>query len=990
MRRRLPPAVGFAVAVGLAAAAALRLQRQMSVGSGGRDERYDALDRHAIEPAPAEWGRAPDPEREQHRRRRPVLRRVIPVAVAVVVAASMAGAALAYFTAGATAGSGGAASAASLSLGNTPTLSLSTRDVQVTWTQNSPSFLIGVLGADANGGYLVSRYADSGGGAITPSASCSGLQQGWADPLTCTETGVATGRWTYTVTPKFYNWLGSESAKSTHVIIPPAAPGSVSLTNGGGVGSAYINPSNDGSVNVDVALPSTSLATDTVTLTLSDGTTTVTPATQSGTAGTGTLHFTGIDVSGLADGTITIKAKATSSYGDASGYTSISVTKDTVAPSVSITPSRVPDSNGWYNHSVTFSASTSTDPSPGSGIQACDSDVVYSGPDTSAGSLTFHCTDNAGNTGSNSVLFKYDATGPSGVMSLASSPAPVGAYFASDILYFNPNAAGSFSLVDTVTDATSGPASATFSALSATGWTHSAETVSTPSGGPYQSSSYSWTSGAATPTNKTTTSTDNAGNTAGETFSFVSDSAAPTGGALTVNGTAATSGGSSSSTSSTSFSINSRTNYAETLSATQSGLSSSVLTIQSETLTGSTCGAPGSGGPYTTATTISGTTNPSITAGYCYVYKLKGTDRVGNSASISTTVKVASVTPFGATDLYNNFGGPNLSINGSSQTVTASSVTTTSSRAELIFVHVTNSNQTSGTTVSSISGPFTGATQVAGFSYASKDFEFVWKATGDGSGPSAVTVNFDSGTTSGKVAIDVVELAAGNVVLPCSSCTNSGNSSSASATLSIQSASDTEVAFFGIQAGKTFSTPTNFDQLASQQANGMGEGSYATTCGQNVQTPVNSTASGSGSWGAIGIEIQATAPICMPASLDWSVVSGSAPSKCTYGQDTTGCQSGGNGGTGTFSANVVLVDASQTPITNGTGSAVAVTCTVAVAPGKNGNFTSSTPGSSIPNGSSTTSSAPFSVTGTASGWGALITCSATFNSVIYTIQVTAS
>ena len=46
------------------------------------------------------------------------------------------------------------------------------------------------------------------------------------------------------------------------------------------------------------------------------------------------------------------------------------------------------------------------------------------------------------------------------------------------------------------------------------------------------------------------------------------------------------------------------------------------------------------GGLYTTPTTIAGTSNPAINAGFCYVYTLTGIDQVGNSASISTTVKV--------------------------------------------------------------------------------------------------------------------------------------------------------------------------------------------------------------------------------------------------------------------------------------------------------------------------------------------------------------
>jgi hypothetical protein len=54
-----------------------------------------------------------------------------------------------------------------------------------------------------------------------------------------------------------------------------------------------------------------------------------------------------------------------------------------------------------------------------------------------------------------------------------------------------------------------------------------------------------------------------------------------------------------------------------------------------------TCGAPGSGGPFTSPTVISGTAQPpGIAGGFCYLYKLTGTDNVGNTASISSTVIV--------------------------------------------------------------------------------------------------------------------------------------------------------------------------------------------------------------------------------------------------------------------------------------------------------------------------------------------------------------
>ena len=66
-----------------------------------------------------------------------------------------------------------------------------------------------------------------------------------------------------------------------------------------------------------------------------------------------------------------------------------------------------------------------------------------------------------------------------------------------------------------------------------------------------------------------------------------------------------------------------------------------MLTVQSATLALGVCGAPGSGGPFVTATVVSGTTQPSgIVAGSCYLYTLTGTDQVGNVATVSTTVTV--------------------------------------------------------------------------------------------------------------------------------------------------------------------------------------------------------------------------------------------------------------------------------------------------------------------------------------------------------------
>ncbi len=69
---------------------------------------------------------------------------------------------------------------------------------------------------------------------------------------------------------------------------------------------------------------------------------------------------------------------------------------DETGPTVTATPSRNPDSNGWYNHALTVGF-TGTDPT--SGIDSCVPPQGYSGPDNANASVSGSCIDRAGNTG---------------------------------------------------------------------------------------------------------------------------------------------------------------------------------------------------------------------------------------------------------------------------------------------------------------------------------------------------------------------------------------------------------------------------------------------------------------------------------------------------------------------------------------------------------------------------------------------------------------
>jgi hypothetical protein len=112
---------------------------------------------------------------------------------------------------------------------------------------------------------------------------------------------------------------------------PPGAPTSVVLANGGGNGGAYVNSGNAGSLSVSVTLPAGSLTTDLVKVTISNGGNSIS-STKAGPNGAGTITFTGLNVSALGDGTLTISANSTDLAGNVGATSSVTAPKDTVAP----------------------------------------------------------------------------------------------------------------------------------------------------------------------------------------------------------------------------------------------------------------------------------------------------------------------------------------------------------------------------------------------------------------------------------------------------------------------------------------------------------------------------------------------------------------------------------------------------------------------------------------------------------------------------------
>jgi hypothetical protein len=91
------------------------------------------------------------------------------------------------------------------------------------------------------------------------------------------------------------------------------------------------------------------------------------------------------------------------------GAASFALRYDATAPLTTATPSRQPNSNGWYNAPLTvgFAATDSL-----SGVDSCEAARTYSGPDVASGALTGTCLDKAGNPGVASFPLRFDATPP--------------------------------------------------------------------------------------------------------------------------------------------------------------------------------------------------------------------------------------------------------------------------------------------------------------------------------------------------------------------------------------------------------------------------------------------------------------------------------------------------------------------------------------------------------------------------------------------------
>ena len=102
-----------------------------------------------------------------------------------------------------------------------------------------------------------------------------------------------------------------------------------------------------------------------------------------------------------------------SDYAGNSATDKVTFQYDNTKPVVAVSLARIADHNGWYNAPVGYSITTKTDATSGIDPATCDAGKTYSTPDSATAQTDpLGCSDYAGNSATDKVTFKYDATAP--------------------------------------------------------------------------------------------------------------------------------------------------------------------------------------------------------------------------------------------------------------------------------------------------------------------------------------------------------------------------------------------------------------------------------------------------------------------------------------------------------------------------------------------------------------------------------------------------
>jgi hypothetical protein len=366
-----------------------------------------------------------------------------------------------------------------------------------------------------------------------------------------------------------------------------------------------------------------------------------------------------------------------------------------------------------------------SDPSPVS--------PLYSIPLSIAATTTvkFRGYDNVGNEEAvSSVLVQVDTSQPS-APSLSLSETDPDSHVTGTTLYYNPSGsnAGSFTVDGSSADGQSGIDRLGFPTLA--GATGGGDDLSSP-----YASTYDWTSATTATGTQTVTARNGAGLTQTADFTVAQDTAAPTGHSVAVSGGAGwVTGGSVALV---------PTDGADGGAGLDTA--SRVYEREDAPLTAGSCGA------WSGSWTAVANPDNTIASGFCYRYRLKISDNVGNQSAGSAPTGAVKVDTSAPADPTLSFGA------FTNASATGSTVYIRPGVAGGLTVSGAVADAQSG--IASVAFPALGANWTGGGADASAPYEGVYTFTAAASAPSGnqdVTATNGAGTTSGASAFTVVE-----------------------------------------------------------------------------------------------------------------------------------------------------------------------------------------------------------------------------------------
>ncbi|MBC7677385.1 MAG: DUF3494 domain-containing protein, partial [Pseudorhodobacter sp.] len=227
-----------------------------------------------------------------------------------------------------------------------------------------------------------------------------------------------------------------------------------------------------------------------------------------------------------------------------------------------------------------------------------------------------------------SMVRTVDASPPVNAISLTALSGGAALGPAARTVFYRGTLAGSFTLTNAVSDEGGSPASSQTHELggAAAGWSHSPSTVSTPSGGPFESTAFSWLAATSSSPTEVVTGRDDSGDGAETTLEYVDDRTAPTGSTVGYRNGLQTAGPVRVTTTSGSDDA--------------SGVGGGQLQRATADLAGSTCDTFSNFVDIGPASPTSPYADDSVVDRHCYRYRFVVQDRVGNQATATSAATV--------------------------------------------------------------------------------------------------------------------------------------------------------------------------------------------------------------------------------------------------------------------------------------------------------------------------------------------------------------